>query len=154
MTVHGCPCKRNSQGGWTESAGQGSRRAGPRVQGFTLVEILVTLALAGFGFLGFAGLLKVLGNLEAENTWKTKALFCADERLEELEFACLTGEAFVTDGGEEVEEGSYQGMRREWSVEDSAVFDGLLEITATCAYPWKGSMKTVKLSTLVFPEEG
>lgn len=122
--------------------------------GFTLLELLVAICLTVFGVLGFAGLLKVIGNVEAEDTWETKALFCAQERMEELKFACLTGESFTTDQGEEiVAEGSYTGMRREWSTGDSSIIDGLLEITVGCAYPWEGGMKTVELSTWVCLED-
>ena len=130
-----------------------SRRAKSGSEGFTLLELLVAICLTVFGVLGFAGLLKVIGNVEAEDTWETKALFCAQERMEELKFACLTGESFTTEGEEIVAEGSYTGMRREWTTGDSSVIEGLLEITVGCAYPWEGSMKTVGLSTLVFLEE-
>ena len=75
---------------------------------------------------------------EAEDTWETKALFCAQERMEGLKFACLTGKGFTTEGEEIVAEGSYTGMRREWSTADSSVFEGLLEINVGCTYPWKG----------------
>ena len=130
-----------------------SRRAKVGSEGFTILEILVAMVLMVFGVLGFTGLLKVIGNVEAEDIWETKALFCAQERMEELKFACLTGESFTTEGEEIVAEGSYTGMRREWSTGDSSVIEGLLEITVGCAYPWEGGMKQVGLSTLVFLEE-
>ena len=135
MTADGNPCRKIGS------------------EGFTILEILVAMVLTVFGVLGFAGLLKVIGNVEAEDTWETKALFCAQERMEELKFACLTGKGFTTEGEEIVAEGSYKGMRREWIMEDSSVIEGLLEISAGCAYPWKGSTETVELSTLVFLEE-
>ena len=154
MTAHGTPCERGRMDERTDLPTAGSRLAGAGTKGFTMVEILVAMVLAGFGVLGFTGLLKVVGNLEAEDTWKTKALFCAEERLEELTFESVTGKGFPTEGQEDLEVGSYQGMHRKWSVEDSAVFDGLLKISVECAYPWKGSMKRVRLSTLVFPQDG
>jgi len=130
-----------------------SRRARSRSEGFTMLEMLVAMVLMVFGVLGLSGLLKVVGNVEAEDTWETKALFCAQERMEELKFACLTGKGFTPKGEEILAEGPYQGMRREWTTEDSAVFEGLMEINVRCAYPWEGSMKEVGLTTLVFPEE-
>ena len=87
--------------------------------------------------------------MEAEDTWETKALFCAQERMAELKFASFTGKAFTPEGEETVAEGSYQGMRRDWTTGDSPVFEGLLEISVSCAYPWNGDMKTVELSTFV-----
>ena len=135
MTADGNPCRKIGS------------------EGFTFLEILVAMVLTVFGVLGFTGLLKVIGNVEAEDTWKTKALFCAQERMEELKFACLTGKGFAPEGEESLAEGPYQGMRREWTTGDSAVFEGLLEINVGCAYPWKGSVERVELSTLVCLEE-
>ena len=153
MTADGNPCRPvrhlDSKGLTTRS----SRRAKIGSEGFTLLEILVAMVLTVFGVLGFTGLLKVIGNVEAEDTWETKALFCAQERMEELKFACLTGKGFTPEGEETLAEGPYQGMRREWTTGDSAVFEGLLEINVRCAYPWDGSMETVEVSTLVCLEE-
>ena len=135
MTADGNPCRKTGS------------------EGFTLLEILVAMVLTVFGVLGFTGLLKVIGNVEAEDTWETKALFCAQERMEELRFACLTGKGFTPEGEESLAEGPYQGMQREWTTGDSAVFEGLLEINVGCTYPWKGNMERVELSTLVCQEE-
>jgi len=135
MTADGNPC----------------RKIGP--EGFTILELLVAMVLTVFGVLGFTGLLKVIGNVEAENIWETKALFCAQERMEELKFAFLTENGSTTEGEEIVAEGSYTGMRREWTTGKSEVFEGLLEIHVGCAYPWKGGMETVEVSTLVYLEE-
>jgi len=135
MTADGNPCRKTGS------------------EGFTLLEILVAMSLTVFGVLGFTGLLKAIGNVEAEDTWETKALFCAQERMEELKFACLTGRSFPSEGHEIVAEGSYQGMQREWTTGNSPVFEGLLEIIVGCGYPSKGTIETVELSTLVFVEE-
>ena len=126
----------------------------PRAEGFTIVEILVAMVLVAYGILGFAGLLTVMGNVEAEDTWMTKALFCAQERLEELKFDVATGKGFTNNGKEDLVEGAYPDMRREWTVENAAVCEGLVKISVACAYPWKGTMKRISLSTLVFPEDG
>jgi hypothetical protein len=111
------------------------------------------MLLTAFGLLSFTGLLKVIGDVEADNTWAAKALFCAQEQMEELEFARLTGNNFTSEGKEVVTEGPYQGMQREWTTASSSILDGLLELHVDCAYPWKGDMKGVELSTLVFPED-
>ncbi len=135
MTADGNPCRKIE------------------ADGFTILEILVAMVLTAFGVLGFTGLLKVIGNVEAEDTWETKALFCAQERMEELKFDCLTDKAFTAKAKEIVAEGPYQGMQREWTTGDSSLFEGLLEITVGCGYPWKGTMETVEVSTLVYMEE-
>jgi hypothetical protein len=135
MTADGNPCRKIGS------------------EGFTILEILVAIVLTVFGVLGFTGILKVIGNVEAQDTWETKALFCAQERMEELKFACFTGKAFTPAGEEIVADGPYQGMRREWSTGDSSIFEGLLEISVRCAYPWKGSTETIEVSTLVCLEE-
>jgi prepilin-type N-terminal cleavage/methylation domain-containing protein len=126
-------------------------RGGER--GFTIVEILVAMTVTGLGVLGFGGLLQVIGKVEAEDTWSTKALFCAQERMEELKFRVATGNSTTTEGEEVVADGAYQGMRRVWAVGHSSVFDGLLEIRAECEYPWEVATRTIDLATLVFPED-
>ena len=153
MTADGNPCRRLRCLCRRRSPAHSNRRARGRSDGFTLLEVLVAMSVTVFGVLGFAGLLKVIGNVEAEDTWETKALFCAQERMEELKFDCLTGKSFTTEGEEIVAKGSYQGMRRAWSTKDSSAFEGLLEITVGCGYPSKGTMETVQLSTLVFVED-
>jgi len=153
MTAHGSPCKGARRHDRTGPSTHGGRHTTTHAEGFTFVEILVSIAVTAVGILCFAGLLKVLGNVEAEDTWKTKALFCAQERMEELKFESVTGKGFAGEGKEDLAEGSYQGMQREWTVGHSTVCEGLLEVTVECAYPWKGSMKSVSLSTLVFPED-
>jgi Tfp pilus assembly protein PilV len=121
--------------------------------GFTILEILVAMAVTSFGILGFTGLLRVMGDVEAEDTWRTKALFCAQAQMEELKFASATGNLFPCEGDEELADGSYRGMHRQWTVKHSARLDDLLEVTVECAYPWKGKTERVGLSTLVFPED-
>ena len=150
MTGHG---KRSEPG--VGRTGRPSLRRSPtagRPGGFTLLEILISMALTCLGLLCLAGLLKVLGNVEAEDTWETKALFCAQERMEELKFGVATGHVSTTEGDELVAEGSYQGMGRQWAVRASSIFDGLLEMRVVCTYPWKGTRKAVELSALVYPE--
>jgi prepilin-type N-terminal cleavage/methylation domain-containing protein len=122
-------------------------------KGFTFLEVLVAMSLLAFGLLAFAGLLKAIGSVEGEDTWETKALFCAQERMEELKFDCLAGKTFETEGKEIVGDGPYKGIQREWRAKSSAVFEGLLEFNVRCAYPWKGSTKGVELKTLVCFEE-
>ena len=119
-------------------------------RGFTLLEILISIALTGLGVLCLAGLLKVLGNVEAQDSWDTKALFCAQEWMEELRFEFAVGNGATGDGEEALHDGSYRGMWRRWSVKSSPIFDGLSEVGVECAYSWKGSRKTVQLSTLIF----
>jgi hypothetical protein len=117
------------------------------------VEILISIVVTAFGILGFAGLLKTIGDATAEDTWAVRALFCAQERVEEIKFDFLTGHGAAGEGGEEWSEGWNQGLRRKWSVASSTVFDGLMEIGVECSYPWKGARKSVTLSTLVVAEE-
>lgn len=153
MTAPGNRCEREGPSGPTEPPLPRkcpSPSGGP--EGFTLLEVLLSMALTSLGIFCLAGLLKVIGNLEAEDTWETKALFCAQERLEELKFNAATGHASKTEGKEVLTEGSYQGMQREWTFGASSIFGGLWEIRVECSYPWKGTRNSVALSTLVLPE--
>ncbi len=122
-------------------------------RGFTLLEVLVAVVVTGFGILGFAGLLKVIGDLEEEDTWATKATFCAQERMEEIRFSFMSGNEIAAGGEEILTDGPYIDMRRRWVTEASSVFNGIREVTVACAYPWKGSMKSFEVSTLLFREE-
>ena len=150
MTADGNPCKPVRR---LDRVPRSIRRVKTGSEGFTILELLIAMALTVFGVLGFTGLLKVIGDAEAEDTWETKALFCAQERMEELKFACISAKAFTTEGGDTVAEGSYRGMQRDWTVGDSSVFEGLMEIKVACGYPWKGGIESVELSTLVCLEE-
>ena len=119
-------------------------------EGFSLLEIVISMTLTGLGVLCLAGLLKVLGNVEAQDSWDTKALFCAQERMEELRFTFAVGNGATGNGEETLSDGSYRGMVTRWTVKPSHVLDGLSEVDVECAYSWKGSRKTVSLSSLVF----
>jgi hypothetical protein len=116
------------------------------------LEILISMALTGFGVLCLAALLKAVGQVEAQETWATKALFCAQERIEEIKFEIAVGDGSVGEGEEDLAAGPYAGMERRWTVAPSSTGDCLLEVSVECAYPWKGTTKTVGLSTLVFQE--
>lgn len=153
MTADGNPCRPLCRNERNVTLTHSCRKSKSGTEGFTILEVLVAMALMVFGVLGFTGLLKVIGSVEAEDTWETKALFCAQERLEELKFACSTGKGLTTGEEEIAAGGSYQGMRREWTVGGSSVFEGLLELKVGCAYPSRGATKTVELSTLVYREE-
>jgi Tfp pilus assembly protein PilV len=118
-------------------------------RGFTLLEIVLSVGLTGLGILSLAGLLTVLGSLEAEETWDTKALFCAQEGIEELKFDVSSGNGPAGDG-EATPAGPYGNMSRRWTVASSSDLEGLLEISVECAYDWKGKERAVGLETLVF----
>ncbi len=122
-------------------------------KGFTLLEVLVAMVLTGSGILCFGGLLATMGRIQAEDTWATRATFCAQERMEELRFSFITGEGPTTDGEETLTAGPYRQMRRQWSTEDSSDLSGMMEIKVACDYPWRGNMKRFELSTLLFEGE-
>lgn len=152
MTAPGNPFEGVRYGGATGRPAYRKTHTMGKQEGFTILEILLSMTLTCLGILCLGGLLKAIGEVEAEDTWATKALFCAQERMEELKFGVATGNVSTTEKEEVVAEGSYQGMGREWTVGASSIFDGLLEVRVECTYPWKGTTKTVGLSTLVFSE--
>ena len=128
------------------------RFRGAGLGGFTLLEVVLSMALAGLGVLGLAGLLRVLGNVEAEDTWATKALFCAQQGLEELMYEVSVGARSTGEGERNLEDGCYRGMTRMWGVEPVSVLDGLLAVSVECTCDADGERGSVRLSSLVFRE--
>ena len=119
-------------------------------QGFTLLEIIIAMGLVAFCLMGMAALLIALGNIEAENRKKTKALFCAQETLETLRFKIEASVVPVESTGHDVIlSGPYQGMEKQWSLNAYDPESELIEVSVQCAYWWKGERKVTGLQTLV-----
>lgn len=108
------------------------------------------MALTALGVLGLSGLLRVMGNIEAEDVWATKALFCTQEGLEEVMYEVHAGTRSAGKGEETLADGPYRGMSRRWAVEPVSILDGLLAVRVECAYDAKGEKETTRLSSLVF----
>ncbi len=136
----------------TDPSRQEKRFSSSGPWGFTLLEVVISIALAGLGVLGLAGLLRVMGNAEAEDTWATKALFCAQEGLEELMYDVSVGTRSMGEGEENPEDGSCRGISRMWAVETVSILEGLLAVSVECEYDAKGERGSVRLSSLVFHE--
>lgn len=131
-------------------------RAKPRLaplggsRGFTLNEILVSIALIAIGVLGFSlstmGIIK--GNSISDNV--TAATFLAQDKLEEI----LASGNFANGSGSEpnISEIGTSGGRftRTWDIQASEVGPQLKEIKVTVN--WTGYLTTrqVVLATLVF----
>ncbi len=118
--------------------------------GFSLIEVIIAMALMSVAMLGLAGLLVVLGNSEAENQWTTKALFCAQEEMEYLKFEIATEGYSAIEGEEIFQDGPYKGMGISRRVHPFETVDGLAEIVVECSFLWQGSDKKKILQTLVF----
>lgn len=116
--------------------------------GITLIELVVAMGVTAFGLLGLLAFLLLMGRSVAEQDRATAALFCAQEKLEQLKFLAVQG-AFSQEGEESLTEGAYAGLARRWSVSPEALGSGGLHIEAECSCRLWGRDIRRALETLV-----
>ncbi len=126
-----------------------------REEGFTLNEVLASIALISISILGFSlnTMSVIRGNYISKNV--TTATFLAQDKLEQLKsLATLSDLDNCADPPEKdvTATGSEGGIYgRCWTIKDSPLGTGLREITVTVRWTDYLSRK-VTLSTLVFTE--
>ena len=126
-----------------------------REEGFTLNEVLASIALISISILGFSlnTMSVIRGNYISKNV--TTATFLAQDKMEQLKsLVPLTDVGNCADPPEKdiTATGSAGGIYgRCWTIKDSPVGAGLREITVTVRWTDYLSRK-VTLSTLVFTE--
>ncbi|MEW6442509.1 MAG: prepilin-type N-terminal cleavage/methylation domain-containing protein [bacterium] len=116
---------------------------------FTLVELVIAMAVASIGLAGLWGLLLAMGASQEQTSASVKAVLCAQEKLEELRFGIETGEAMAASGREILCEGAYRSMERAWTLRASSLHLDLAQIEVECAYLWKGESRVQGLAALV-----
>jgi len=68
------------------------------------------VGLLSFSFLGLLGLLVVLDRVESENAWAAKALFCAQQGMEELRFQAAQGKRIQRQDTNRISSGVFLGL--------------------------------------------
>lgn len=126
-----------------------------RQEGFSYIEILVSISVIAVGVLGFSlnTISVIRGNLNS--TGYTIATNLAQDKLEQLSAQpVLNNVDRCPDSGERAisASGALEGIYdRCWTIKDSALGSGLKEISVTVR--WRDSdLRAATLSTLVFTE--
>ncbi len=119
-------------------------------RGFALTELLVAGFFLAVGLLALVGLLVKLTDSEGASGRRVLAAFCAQEKMEELEFEIACGALSQRQGQELLDLPCGQVSRR-WKIVPYEEIEGLEEIEVACTYLWKNETKTVALQSLVLP---
>lgn len=124
-----------------------------RQDGFTLNEILVSIALIAIGVLGFS--LNTMGVIQGNQVSAsyTIATSLAQDKMEQLK--AQTSLSNVTNQADSnnpmTSTGGAGGIfNRTWTITDSSLGSGLKEITVTVSWTQYLISREVKLMTLVF----
>lgn len=118
-------------------------------QGFTLLEVALSMGLFSFSLLGLLGLLVVLDRVEAENAWASKTLFCAQQAMEKLRFQAARGELRQRKDVNRISRGVFQGMTRQREITASGVETGLFDVRVECSCSFRSKTIVKGLKTLV-----
>ncbi len=106
-------------------------------EGFTLIEVLISLVIFSFCLLAMVPLLATATSIDRENYLNVRARAMAADTLDTLMNDAPAGPnpATETDGGVEI--------TRSWSIEQAGNLDS---ITVTVQYIFKGQLKTFVLT--------
>lgn len=111
-------------------------------KGFTLVEVMIAIAVLVIGLLGVAGVAATIINGNALGKEITTATTLAQDKMEELKgtaYASLTS-------GSDTQESIYT---RTWTVTSDVPAAGMKTIAVVVTFPWRGATKNVTLRTIV-----
>jgi type IV pilus assembly protein PilV len=124
---------------------------GNHSRGFTLLEVLVAIALLAVGLLGMATLVGSIINYNQLAQHVTTATTLAQDRIEELK---NTGYDNIAEGSSTEANidalGDAGGVyNRSTEVDEDAVFQNTKTVEVTVSWDWKGNTHNVVLNTII-----
>lgn len=124
---------------------------GNHSRGFTLLEVLVAIALLAVGLLGMATLVGSVINYNQLAQHVTTATTLAQDRIEELK---NTGYDNIAEGSSTEANidalGDAGGVyNRSTEVDEDAVFQNTKTVEVTVSWDWKGNTHNVVLNTII-----
>ena len=114
-----------------------------RRDGFTLVEVLVSISLLTIALLGLCGatVMAMKGNSLSQMT--TKATVMAKDKMESLKNLNYTQ---VASGSDTLEANYYT---RQWTVTNNAPVTDAKTIAVTVSWTWQGLARNFELKTII-----
>lgn len=124
-----------------------------RFAGFGLVEVLVTVVVLSFGFLGLSKLHGYMLSIGASAKMRVEATQLAEEKMNELRGYAEGGQFAALAGGEDAPKSKLGTMEREWQVADkdvvgTDVHSKTLQVTVAWSGP-DGTEQRVQLANTV-----
>jgi type IV pilus assembly protein PilV len=124
---------------------------GNHSRGFTLLEVLVAIALLAVGLLGMATLVGSIINYNQLAQHVTTATTLAQDRIEELK---NTGYDNIAEGSSTEANidalGDAGGVyNRSTEVDEDTVFQNTKTVEVTVSWDWKGNTHNVVLNTII-----
>jgi len=113
------------------------------------MELVLAMGVLAFGMFGLSGFLLVLERGEAEQALATRALFCAQQKMEELRHQSLHQGLSPLESMETLEAAPYRGMVRRSVLQSSPLGQELLRVRVECSSTYKGDHVSKGIQTLI-----
>ncbi len=126
-------------------------------EGFTLVELMIAVAILAIGLLALAGLqvTAIRGNLSSKG--QTTAVMLAEAKMEEFKntaFSSLSNVTNQADSNNPLNESGQSGGRynRYWTIQNYAGSSNMKQITVTVSWTETIGSRSISLDTVVAKE--